>query len=235
MSGEIGIFGVIDGGLTLGLSIAALALIYVAVARIVSKAGYPWVWLIVPLAPIATGVVCLVELYRELHTLDFGGPYIFLGVSDIGIWWKIFLIALGLNGVMFFAFAFSRWPTVAPREKKAKNSLVPVSRGFAPDEMAGNTSRRFGSKGPGFATNKVAESAPPQAPAAAASAPPAPAATGPVVKRCVWCGEALPGSRALFHDCGPTDRPPAFCAKCGSALSESSGSCAACSVTSANA
>jgi len=53
-------------------------------------------------------------------------------------------------------------------------------------------------------------------PAVVASAPPA---KRPVGKSCAWCGEALPGNRALFHDCGPKDRPEVFCKKCGNALS----------------
>jgi hypothetical protein len=48
----------------------------------------------------------------------------------------------------------------------------------------------------------------------------------------VWCGDSLAGSRALFHDCGPSDRPPAYCANCGNGLA-TSGQCATCDAPSA--
>src|SRR5271170_272031 len=121
-------YGTIDGGLLLGLTVGALVLNYIAIATIISKAGYPWVWVIVPLTPFALFVACIADLYRDLHTLAFGGSYGFLGVSSIGVLWKAFLISLAVNWLMFFVFAFSRWPTVAtktprgPRASKASKT-----------------------------------------------------------------------------------------------------------------
>jgi hypothetical protein len=220
-------FGSIDGGLLLGLTVAALVLNYIAIATIVSKAGYPWVWVILPLTPFALFVACIADLYRDLHTLAFGGSYGFLGVSSIGILWKAFLISLAVNWLMFFVFAFSRWPTVAPKTPRPPKGpkgqpVVPVSQGFSPADMGNRSSKRFPSGGPGFSTN--AGSAPADTTAIATAVP---ATNAVAVKRCVWCGESLPGSRALFHDCGPTDRPAAYCATCGNALA-ASGQCANC-------
>jgi hypothetical protein len=228
-------FGTINGTLLLGLTIGVLVLNYVAIATIISKAGYPWVWVILPLTPFALFVACIVDLYRDLHTLAFGGSYGFLGVSSIGILWKVFLISLAVNWLMFFVFAFSRWPTVAPRTPRAPRAsrgskaqaATPTSQGFSPTDMASRSSKRFPSGGPGFATNAAAEPSSSTETSTVATATPAPETSSPVVKRCVWCGDPLPGSRALFHDCGPTDRPPAYCAKCGNALA-ASGQCATC-------
>jgi hypothetical protein len=222
-------FGNIDGGLLLGLTVAGLVLNYIAIATIVSKAGYAWVWVIVPLTPFALFVACIADLYRELHTLAVGGSYGFLGLSSIGVLWHAFLISLAVNWLMFFVFAFSRWPTVAPRtpksEKKSKAQLAAApSQGFSPADMSSRTSKRFPSGGPGFTTNAPAETSGDTA--AVATAAPVVATSSPV-KRCVWCGEALPGSRALFHDCGPTDRPAVYCATCGNALA-ASGQCPTC-------
>ena len=226
-------YGTIDGGLLLGLTIGVLVLNYIALATIISKAGYAWRWVIVPLTPFALFAACIADLYRDLHTLAFGGSYGFLGVSSIGILWKAFLISLAVNWLMFFVFAFSRWPTVAPRapktvrtprRSKAQAETSP-SPGFSPADMASRSSKRFPSGGPGFSTNAAATDSGDVTAVATATTPPTTSAVA--VKRCVWCGDSLPGSRALFHDCGPTDRPPAFCAKCGNAVTVS-GQCATC-------
>jgi hypothetical protein len=228
-------YGTIDGGLLLGLTVGVLVLNYAAVATIISKAGYPWVWVILPLTPFALFVACIADLYRDLHTLAFGGSYGFLGVSTIGILWKAFLISLAVNWIMFFVFAFSRWPTgvsktpgVARAPKSSKAQVAdPVSQGFSPADMASRSSKRFPSGGPGFKTNAPPTPSGSADVAAVATAAPTPATGTVPIKRCVWCGESLPGSRALFHECGPTDRPPAYCAQCGNGLA-ASGQCATC-------
>lgn len=223
-------YGNIDGGLLLGLTVGVLVLNYIAIAMIISKAGYPWVWVILPLTPFALFVACIADLYRELHTLAFGGSYGFLGVSSIGVLWKAFLISLAVNWIMFFVFAFSRWPTghsktpKAAKLSKAQLAAAPT-QGFSPADMGSRSSKRFPTGGPGFTTNAPAESSGSDVATTVATA--VPATSTVVIKRCVWCGESLPGSRALFHDCGPTDRPPAYCSTCGNGLS-GSGQCLSC-------
>jgi len=228
-------YGSINGSLLLGLTIGVLVLNFVAIAIIISKAGYPWVWVILPLTPFALFVACVVDLYRDLHTLAFGGSYGFLGVSSIGVLWTVFLISLAVNWLMFFVFAFSRWPTGvsttprparAPRRSKS-HEAASISQGFSPADLGTRSSKRFPTKGPGFAPN--AEPVPSDSVDSASLATTArtPATNFVAVKRCVWCGEALPGSRALFHDCGPTERPPAYCATCGNALT-ATGQCESC-------
>jgi len=236
-------YGAINGTLLLGLTIGALVLVYSAIAMIIAKAGYPWVWVIIPLTPFALLVACIVDLYRDHYPLAFGGSYGFLGISSIGILWTAFLISLAANGVMFFVFAFSRWPTVAPRTPRTAKAprasrgskaqaATETLQGFSPADMASRSSKRFPAGGPAFATNSGAGPSSPVDTLSVATAAPASATRSVVIKRCVWCGDALPGSRALFHDCGPTDRPPVYCALCGNGL-ESSGRCATCDAPSA--
>jgi hypothetical protein len=235
MGGVIGFEGSINPTITLGLTIAVLVINYGAVARVINQAGYSPMYMVIPLAPFGFLIASVVELYREIHGLDFGGRYGFLGINNIGILWELFWISLLVNWVLFLVFAFTRWPagtTRAPRAPR-RSKAQPEGRGFSPADVAAATpSKRFGSGGPGFATNITETPATPSSPPEPAAPALAPVVNvgAAVVKRCVWCGDALPGSRALFHDCGPTDRPPAFCGKCGSALAEGSTSCANCDV-----
>jgi hypothetical protein len=235
MGGVIGFEGSINPTITLGLTIAVLVINYAAVARVINQAGYSPMYMIIPLAPFGFLIASVVQLYRDIHGLDFGGRYGFLGINDIGILWKLFWISLLVNWVLFLVFAFTRWPagtTRAPRAPRAsrRSKAQPEGRGFSPADVAAAPSKRFGSRGPGFATNITETSTPPSSAPAPVAPAPAVNAGAAALKRCVWCGDALPGSRALFHDCGPTDRPPAFCAKCGSALGEGSTTCANCDV-----
>jgi len=45
---------------------------------------------------------------------------------------------------------------------------------------------------------------------------------------CPWCGEHIPGNRALGHDCGPKDRPEVICRFCGQTFPEGTTSCPTC-------
>jgi hypothetical protein len=214
------IYGDISGSISLGILVAILVLDYWAVARIIGKAGFSRLWVIVPLTPFVLLVISAVDLWHDFHTLEFGGSYGFIGIEGIGILWNLVRISVLVNWVMFLVFAFSRWP-VESGQGVARSSKRP--RGSSPVETVVEPGQRFGPK-PGQAPSKP--------PAASAAPPPpttpVPAAPTAVVKRCVWCAEPLPGSRALFHDCGSKDRPPAFCATCGAALPENSLNCSAC-------
>jgi len=237
MAGVIAFEGSINPTLTLGLTIAILVINYLAVARIINQAGYSPRYMVIPLAPFGFLIACVVVLYRDLHGLEFGGRYLFLGINNIGILWELFWISLLVNWAIFLVFAFTRWPAGTPASPRARRSrrsqAEPELRGFSPAEVAAaRPSKRFGAGGPGYATN--ASAGPTMlgdVPEVTAAAPfSAASARALTVKHCVWCGEALPGSRALFHDCGPTDRDPDFCAKCGSTLDAGSASCLSCDV-----
>ncbi len=224
------IYGDISGSVSLGIAIALLVLDYWAVARIIGKAGYSWLWVIVPLTPIVLAVVSVVDLWRDLHTLEFGGSFGFIGIQGIGILWDLLRISVLVNWVLFLVFAFSRWP-VETSQGAARPSKRP--RGSSPTETVVTPGQRFGPKPGQSAGSRPSRNA--EAPAAPPPpTTPAPAAPTAAVKRCVWCAEALPGSRALFHECGPKDRPPVYCATCGVALPEGSLDCQTCDAVSAS-
>jgi len=79
--------------------------------------------------------------------------------------------------------------------------------------------------------------APRSAPARAATptysppAPPAGVPGGVDMRRrlyCPWCGEHIPGNRALGHDCGPKDRPEVICRFCGQEFPQGTTVCPTC-------
>jgi len=45
---------------------------------------------------------------------------------------------------------------------------------------------------------------------------------------CPWCGEHIPGNRALGHDWSPKDRPEVICRFCGQAFPEGTTLCPTC-------
>jgi len=66
---------------------------------------------------------------------------------------------------------------------------------------------------------------------AATTSPPAPTRGGVDTRRrlyCPWCGEHIPGNRALGHDCGPKDRPETICRFCGQAFPAGTTTCPTC-------
>jgi len=68
-------------------------------------------------------------------------------------------------------------------------------------------------------------------PAYTPPAPPAGVPGGVDMRRrlyCPWCGEHIPGNRALGHDCGPKDRPEVICRFCGQTFPEGTTSCPTC-------
>jgi hypothetical protein len=129
-----------------------------------------------------------------------------------------------LNWVFYMVFAFSRWPVSGtghardpdvPRPPESTRSIPnPVSS--SPTPAAAMPSARVitgSAAGPG---------------AGPGGAPRSPAPQRPGAQSCGWCGESLPGNRALFHDCGSKDRPETFCKNCGSALPAGSATCSSC-------
>jgi hypothetical protein len=80
---------------------------------------------------------------------------------------------------------------------------------------------------PRNASPAVATNATSTTPESTTTSPPA-GNQGKALNHCVWCGEVLPGNRALFHNCGAKDRPAAFCRNCGDALIDGTFNCANC-------
>jgi hypothetical protein len=207
------------------LTIGVAALTYVAMSRIIAQAGYSSLWILLPLAPLVLTIICFVILWHELNGIVFGGPNGFYDIEVVGLFWHVDEIAILLNWVFFIVFAFSRWPGSTPRrepESDASRAIQavrpgprsPASGPPAPPE-------------PGIPSRVASSSAagPGEGPAEVSSTP---AAKRPGSKFCAWCGEALPGNRALFHDCGPKDRPETICTSCGTAFDAGSSACRTC-------
>jgi hypothetical protein len=217
--------------LNLIISVVFIAVNFWALTRIIDKAALTRLWLVVPLASVGLTIACAIDTYSQVHGAPFGFSNGFFGWSQLnvlwhadavspgfeqpGLLWHVDLISIVANWLLFVFFAVVPWGLDRGQVKVHNASQVtgPLAtpRPSVPAKGPRGVTRDYGPAG--------------GAPAAVAA--PAPAAAGPVVKHCVWCAEALPGSRALFHDCGPKSRPPIFCAKCGSTLT-AVGDCAAC-------
>jgi hypothetical protein len=217
--------------LNLIISVVFIAVNFWALSRIIDKAGLARLWLVVPLVSVGLTIACAIKTYSEVH----GAPSVFSngffgwsqlnalwhadavspGFEQPGLLWHIDLMSIVANWLLFVFFAVVPWGldrghVQVKSEARVTGSLTTV-RPAAPAKGPRGVTRDF----------EPAVGAPETAPA------PAPRSEGPATKYCVWCAEALPGSRALFHDCGPKSRPPIFCAKCGSTLT-AVGDCTSC-------
>jgi hypothetical protein len=214
------------------IAIGAIALNYWAMTRIIAQAGYSPMWILLPLAPLVLTIISFFVLWSDLDAIVFGGSIGFFGIEDIGFVFHLDQLSLVVNWAFFIVFAFSRWPVSegrhtssaapprAPDSFRAVPPSGPVpSTPIAPEPAVVNRGMPQSAAGPGPAPGPAAD--PP--PVASASA-----AAKPSAKYCAWCGESLPGNRALFHDCGPKDRPATFCKSCGTALAAGATQCASC-------
>ena len=202
-----------------------LALDYWAVARIIAQAGYSRSWLIVPLAPLVLTLIATIILSHEAHDFIFSRSFNQTEFNDLGVIVPLDGLAIFVNWIFFLIFAFSRWPTaqVVAGGPTSANAAGPsdVTPPPLPTPAGGP---RFGPSPSGRATPaRFARST------TESTAWSSPTASAPVaLKHCALCGDPLPGSRALFHDCGPKDRASTFCAACGTALHEPGGVCSTC-------
>ena len=206
-----------SGWIALLLFVGFLFLNYWATLRIITKAGFSPAWIVLPLAPFVLTVICYVMLWNDLHAVIFGSSFGFGGFNNISLFWHLDQVSILLNWLFYLVFAFARWPVSGGTHVQGAEPPPPPR------------TVRAGQPGPS------AVQAPPPVGVARYAAPvtaagPTVAASAPVArgKHCAWCGESLPGSRALFHDCGPKDRPETFCKNCGAGLAAGSTQCSSC-------
>jgi hypothetical protein len=212
------------GGLIALLIILGLVFVdYWATMRIITKAGYSSKWILLPLAPLILTIVYYVILWHDLREIYFGSSIGFGGFSNTKFFWGLDVFSIFLNWLFYVIFAFSRWPsTVAPRQSddpplpptptraiSGSPSKPPAPAAPVPTERAVPPSGAGPGAGPGGASV-------------------APALKRPSAQFCAWCGEPLPGNRALFHNCGSKDRPETNCKTCGTALPAGSTECSSC-------
>jgi hypothetical protein len=212
-----------------------------ALTRIIDKAGLTRLWLLLPLASVGLTIACAVKTYSEVHGAPSNFSNEFFGWSQLNLlWhgdtvspgfeqgallWHVDLISIIANWLLFVLFAVIPWGLDRGQVKGSNETRVTGTLTTPrPSSSAGASPSARGPRG-------VTRDYGPSAGAPTTAADSTPTAAGPVTKYCVWCAEALPGSRALFHDCGPKSRPPIFCAKCGSTLT-AVGDCASCGVAS---
>jgi hypothetical protein len=186
-----------------------------ALSRIISKAGFSGAWIVLPLSSIGLTIACFIVGFNDLRGTLTGISPGFFG-SQVGLLWHLDEVTFFLNWVFFLVFAFIGWPSMGGAGSARAATATPAN--FA---AAASPPLR---KGPGGVTRDYGS-----ATVSSGPTPAAPVVVAPTVKHCVWCAEALPGSRALFHDCGPKTRPPVFCSTCGGTLTEV-GDCASCGV-----
>ncbi len=230
------------GVVVLVLFVAFLAVSYWATARIIAQAGYSSAWVLVPLSSLVLTVVVFVMIYVDLRSLaeavpfGFGGSDLGFQIKSVEVVWDIDLCSMLVNWILFLVFGFSRWPGTAGADAGGRTPTPPPASGASP--YGRNVPGPLRPPGASFASASRPGSSPTLVgsvnevdprDASTSSAPPPSTAGGIRVKHCVWCGEALPGSRALFHDCGSSDRSATNCATCGGALSGEGAACAACS------
>jgi hypothetical protein len=209
------------------IAIGAVALNYWAMRRIIAQAGYSPLWILLPLAPLVLTIISFFVLWHDIDAIAFGGSIGFFGIDSIGFIWHLDQLSVVVNWAFFIVFAFSRWPVSEGRPTPSTGRLPETFRGT----LGGSVPNTGVSPEPLVVSRGMPQSAagPAAEPTAQPDAPAnVPAAKRPGVKFCAWCGEPLPGNRALFHDCGPKDRPATFCKNCGTALPAGASQCNAC-------
>ncbi len=211
--------------------VALVALNFWATTRIIAQAGYSSWWILLPLTPVVLTIIMFVTLSHDIHSLFFGGTTWIVGLNGVGVIWNLDRASL-FTWVFFVVFAFSRWPVTQAADSAPRSAAPPP--GVGPSHH-----RPYGQRPSGGVSSRdvsVSDVAPQPNAADGDIGPvvvaPPPRPVSASVKHCVWCGESLPGSRALFHDCGPRDRPATHCATCGSGLVGQSGACLTCSASS---
>ena len=213
----------------LAVQLALLVLNFVAVSKIITKAGYSRKWILVPLTTVGLWVVTFVLLVVDVRTVVVGGGTLSVPVSlsNFRLLQGLDLVSVVVTWVLFLIFAFSDWPVATRRHDTggfASGRLPPVltSHGPGPSRLAGLTS----SVAPltGLAPSGAA------APAATLVRDPADSAT---VIFCSWCGKERAIDAQAIHHCGSKDRPAVYCMHCGTPLGEAAATCASCGASTA--
>lgn len=231
-----GFSGVITQHALIALAVlgALVILNLVAAARTIHQAGFSWWWSIVPFVPFVLTIAVFVTLWNRTHQFALGGTYGFLGLNyaSLGVIFRADEYALLVSWSAFLIFAFLRWPVSGEHDEVAERAHRRTFRRRAEEALAESVVVNNG--GAGAVTSRAPKVArPTKASKRARPDTPEPVpmtrrSSGPSLKHCVWCGEPLPGSRALFHDCGDKDAPPVFCVNCGTALSDDNENCLQC-------
>jgi hypothetical protein len=235
--------------------IGVTGLTYWALLRIITNAGYSNVWMALPISTMFLTWLCYIIFWSDLHGIYFGGAFDFgfSGFSQVSVPWTLDEISIVLNWIFFLMIAFSG-SQITERFMPSR-SAPPAQMNYGgpastlpppPDPVnavrpappsaagpgAGPIVRPAPPSAAGPGAGPIVRPAPPSAagPGAGPAGLPGAAGARPGAQFCPWCGESLPGNRALFHDCGPKDRPETHCKNCGTPFAAGSAQCASCGV-----
>lgn len=195
---------------------------FIALHRIIVKAGFSGWWIVVPLSPV---VAFFIGIAVVIHDVSTTGPFSALG-DVIDLEYAIWILCF-VNWVFLLLFAFSSWPA-----------------------LESGTSRRRPAAGPGSRTGPVGPRTPGMVPMAQPGAGTAPSVgaggTGvatavPVVTDpapvpsffCSWCGRERTRDALAIHHCGSRERPAVYCSGCGRGLEQQTPYCASCGTATA--
>ena len=214
----------VRGWIELLILIGLLFLNYWATMRIITQAGYSARWIVIPVAPLVLTIVCYVIFWNDVHGIYFGNTFGFGGANNVSLYWHLDEISVLLNWLFYIVFAFSRWPGSGTRRSPDVDVPQAPSSLGAPPSSAARTAAPSAPR-PVVRVMPASPGGPAAGPTNVAGAP---TSNQPSAKFCAWCGEALPGNRALFHDCGPKDRPETVCTNCGVAFPAGTSRCNTC-------
>jgi hypothetical protein len=175
---------------------------------IIKKAGYSNAWLVIPIAPFAMVIATYIVARLEVASMFGNGFSPFHGLAVVVDMFYLDVLVWFVSWIFFLIFAFSSWPVLS----ESSSTRLRAPSAARSDRDYSNTSRNI----PGAqVTTVVATST---------------AKTIDTRRRifCGWCGESIPGNRALGHDCGPKDRPEVICRFCGKRFPDATNRCDTC-------
>ncbi len=119
-----------SGAIALGILgflivLAISVLNYVAVFKIITKAGYSGWWILIPLLPPIAYGVSYAAIYHEVSTYNsYGDPAVFW--RQIVGWLILVGASILVQWVFFYIFAFSNWPVRRPSRNAQFIQPVPI-------------------------------------------------------------------------------------------------------------
>jgi hypothetical protein len=206
------------------VQLALLVLNFVAVSKIITKAGYSSKWIVVPLTSLGLWVVTFILLVVDVRTEVIGGSTLSVPVtlSSFKLLEGLDLVSVVVTWVFFLIFAFSDWP-VATRRYESGGSASGRGAPVLPSHGPGPS--RAAAVGPQIGLAPVA--------AAPSSTLVQDQVAAPAVIFCSWCGKERAVNAQAIHHCGSKDRPAAYCMHCGTPLGEAAAACASCGASTA--
>jgi hypothetical protein len=216
-----------SGNITgLVIDLVILVVNFLAVSKIITKAGYSSKWIVVPLAPVALWVVTFILLVVEVRHVVAGGTTLSLPVSlsSYRVLEALDVLSVIVTWIFFLIFAFSDWPV--GRMRRSAGEFVPPGR--PPFVPTGQAPQGTPPGGPLVAGAADLRSAPAVGGRPATVLMQEPDQPAPSVIYCSWCGKERAVDAQAIHHCGSRERPAAYCMRCGTPLGEGAATCAQC-------